>query len=65
MADKKNKTGGKFKAFLRAVFVKNIDLKIFAVLFAVIVTLLVAGLGGKATTDRPSSKCLRRQRRSL
>lgn len=48
MADKKNKTGGKFKAFLRAVFVKNIDLKIFAVLFAVIVTLLVAGLGGKS-----------------
>ncbi len=36
MADKKNKTGGKFKAFLRAV------------LFAVIVTLLVAGLGGKS-----------------
>lgn len=50
MAEKnenKIKKGGKFKAFLRAVFVNNIDLKLFAIVFAVVITLLVAGLGGK------------------
>ena len=45
MPDKKEKKGGKFKAFLHNVFVKNIDLKLFAVIFSVLVTLLVIGFG--------------------
>lgn len=46
MSGKKGKKGGKFKAFLRNVFVKNIDLKLFSIIFAVAVTLLVVGFGG-------------------
>lgn len=44
MGNQKNKKGGKFVSFLRAVFVHNIDLKIFAILFSLIVCLLVMGL---------------------
>lgn len=46
MSGKKEKNGGKFKALLRNVFVKNIDLKLFSIIFAVVVSLLILGFGG-------------------
>ncbi len=50
MLDKKEKKSGKFAAFMRAVFVNNIGLKIFAIVFSVAICLLVMGLKTRAIT---------------
>ena len=50
MPENKEKKSGKFGAFMRAVFVNNIGLKIFAIVFSVVICLLVMGLKPRATT---------------
>ena len=55
MPENKEKKSGKFGAFMRAVFVNNIGLKIFAIVFSVVICLLVMGLKPRATTSGDNS----------
>ena len=65
MNENYEKKGGKFTSFLHAVFVHNIGLKIFAILFSVALCFVVMGLktrpaaGADKTTEKqpaPESK---------
>lgn len=55
MPENKEKKSGKFGALMRAVFVNNIGLKIFAIVFSVVICLLVMGLKPRATTSGDNS----------
>lgn len=51
MTENNEKKGGKFTSFLHAVFVHNIGLKIFAILFSVALCLVVMGLKTRPSAD--------------
>lgn len=43
--NKEKREKGKFATFMYNLFVKNIDLKVFSVIYAVIIGLLIIGFG--------------------